>query len=98
MKTVLISNEQNLNGLQAGGNDQRIIPVPVEVPDLIHHLIEEFGWEDKFVFMHQRNDNHIFSPMPLDAYDEIQSDDTAFLILGGSANHRKQAKDYQLKK
>ena len=40
---------------------------------------------------------HIFSPMPLDAYEEIQSDDTAFLILGGSANHRKQAKDYQLK-
>ena len=47
--------------------------------------------------MHQRNDMHIFSPMPLDAYEEIQSDDTAFLILGGSANHRKQAKDYQLK-
>jgi glycosyltransferase involved in cell wall biosynthesis len=35
--------------------------------------------------------------MPLDAYEEIQSDDTAFLILGGSANHRKQAKDYKLK-
>ena len=47
--------------------------------------------------MHQRNDMHIFSPMPLDAYEEIQSDDTAFLILGGSANHRKQAKDYNLK-
>ena len=47
--------------------------------------------------MHQRNDIHIFSPMPLEAYGEIQSEDTAFLILGGSANHRKQAKDYKLK-
>ena len=46
--------------------------------------------------MHQRDDIHIFSPVPLEAYDEIQSEDTAFLILGGSANHRKQAKDYHL--
>ena len=47
--------------------------------------------------MHQRDDIHIFSPVPLEAYDDIQSDDTAFLILGGSSNHRKQAKDYGLK-
>ena len=47
--------------------------------------------------MHQRDDIHIFSPVPLEAYDDIQGEDTAFLILGGSANHRKQAKDYQLK-
>jgi len=100
-RTVLISQEQKSKWVQAGGNPQRgvIIPVPVEVPDYdSSSYIEEFGWEGKFVFgMHQRNDMHIFSPMPLDAYEEIQSDDTAFLILGGSANHRKQAKDYQLK-
>ena len=60
--------------------------------------MEEFGWEDKFVFgMHQRDDIHIFSPVPLEAYDDIQNEDTAFLILGGSSNHRKQAKDYRLK-
>ena len=68
-----------------GGNPQRgvIIPVPVEVPDYdTSSYIEEFGWEDKFVFgMHQRDDIHIFSPVPLEAYDDIQSDDTAFLIL-----------------
>ena len=46
--------------------------------------------------MHQRDDMHIFSPVPLEAYDEIQNDNTAFLILGGSSNHRKQAKDYEL--
>ena len=71
----------------------------VEVPEYdSSSYIEEFGWEGKFVFgMHQRNDIHIFSPMPLEAYDEIQNDDTAFLILGGSSNHRKQAKDYGLK-
>ena len=100
-KTVLISEEQKTKWIAAGGDPNKsvIIPVPVEVPDYgAESYIEEFGWEGKFVFgMHQRNDMHIFSPMPLDAYEEIQSDDTAFLILGGSANHRKQAKDYQLK-
>ena len=53
--------------------------------------------------MHQRDDIHIFSPIPLyevRILDEIQSDDTAFLILGGSSNHQdylNKAKDYQLK-
>jgi glycosyltransferase involved in cell wall biosynthesis len=100
-KTILISQEQKAKWVQAGGNPSRgeIIPVPVEIPEYDQSsYLKEFGWEGKFVFgMHQRNDMHIFSPMPLDAYEEIQSDDTAFLILGGSANHRKQAKDYQLK-
>ena len=100
-RTVLISEEQKSKWVAAGGDPSKgvIIPVPVEVPDYDStSYIEEFGWEDKFVFgMHQRDDIHIFSPVPLEAYDEIQSDDTAFLILGGSSNHRKQAKDYQLK-
>ena len=100
-RTVLISKEQKSKWVAAGGDPSKgvIIPVPVEVPDYdSKSYIEEFGWENKFVFgMHQRDDIHIFSPVPLEAYDEIQSDDTAFLILGGSANHRKQAKDYQLK-
>ena len=100
-RTILISEEQKSKWVAAGGDPSKgvIIPVPVEVPDYDStSYIEEFGWEDKFVFgMHQRDDIHIFSPVPLEAYDEIQSDDTAFLILGGSSNHRKQAKDYQLK-
>ena len=100
-KTVLISEEQKSKWISAGGDPNKsiIIPVPVEVPDYDSaSYIKEFGWDGKFVFgMHQRDDIHIFSPVPLEAYDEIQSDDTAFLILGGSSNHRKQAKDYQLK-
>ena len=100
-KTVLVSEQQKQKWIAAGGDSSKaiVIPVPVEIPEYdTTSYIEEFGWEDKFVFgMHQRDDIHIFSPIPLEAYDEIQSDDTAFLILGGSSNHRKQAKDYQLK-
>ena len=47
--------------------------------------------------MHQRKDNGIFSPIPLEAYDEIETDDTAFLLLGGGDNYQKQAKDLGLK-
>ena len=47
--------------------------------------------------MHQRRDNHIFSSIPLEAYDEIEDDNTAFLLLGGSVNYQKQARDLGLK-
>tara|TARA_B100000131_G_scaffold292861_1_gene307688 strand:- start:2639 stop:3733 length:1095 start_codon:yes stop_codon:yes gene_type:complete len=99
-KTVLISEDQKSKWIGAGGDPSRavIIPVPVEIVGSDESYREEFGWEDKFVFgMHQRDDYNIFSPMPLEAYDEIESNDTAFLILGGSSNYRKQAKDLGLK-
>ena len=99
-KTVLVSEQQRKKWIAAGGNPNKgiTIPVPVEVPKYNNESYrDEFGWKDKFVFgMHQRDDNNIFSPIPLEAYDEIESDDTAFLILGGSANHRKQARDLRL--
>jgi len=101
MKTVLISEEQKNRWIAAGGDPSRVVilPVPVEVPEYGDESYrEEYGWENKCVFgMHQRNDNHIFSPIPLEAYDEIENDDTAFLILGGSVNYQKQAKDLGLK-
>lgn len=101
--TVLVSEEQMQRWIAAGGPSDRamVIPVPVEVPHETKKDIsyrEELGWENKFVFgMHQRDDKNIFSPIPLEAYDEIQTDDTAFLILGGSLNYKKQAKDLGLK-
>ena len=100
-KTVLISQEQKRRWINAGGAPDKatIIPVPVEVPNYGDESYrEEFGWKDKFVFgMHQRNDVHIFSSIPLEAYDEIENNDTAFLLLGGSDNYKKQAKDLGLK-
>ena len=101
LKTVLVSEEQRQRWIGAGGNPQRgvVIPVPVEVPKYIDdNYIKDWGLECKFVFgMHQRNDKNIFSSIPLEAYDEIETDDTAFIILGGSANYRKQASDLRLK-
>ena len=101
VKTVLISKEQRDRWIMSGGPADKavIIPNPLRIPDVgdINYR-EEFGWQDKFIFgLHQRRDNHIFSPIPLEAYDEIEDDNTAFLLLGGSENYQKQAKDLGLK-
>ncbi len=101
IKTVLISKEQRDRWIMSGGPADKavIIPNPLRIPNVgdINYR-EEFGWQDKFIFgLHQRRDNHIFSPIPLEAYDEIEDDNTAFLLLGGSENYQKQAKDLGLK-
>ena len=97
LKTVLISNEQKQRWIASGGPMDRAvtIPNPLKIPDVGNvNYREEFGWQDKFIFgLHQRRDNHIFSPIPLEAYDEIETDDTAFILLGGSESYQKQAKD-----
>jgi len=101
LKTVLISNEQRQRWIASGGPTDRAItiPNPLKIPDVGDvNYRKELGWENKFVFgLHQRRDNNIFSPIPLEAYDEMQSDDTAFLLLGGSESYQKQAKDLGLK-
>lgn len=101
--TILVSEQQKNRWISAGGNASKafVIPVPVEVPEdtmFSTSYRDEFNLDKKFVFgMHQRNDKNIFSPIPLEAYEEIQNDNTSFIILGGSENYKKQAKDLQLK-
>ena len=101
LKTVLISEEQRQKWIASGGLADRavIIPNPLKIPDVGSvNYRDEFGWENKFIFgLHQRRDNHIFSPIPLEAYEEMETDDTAFLLLGGSESYQKQAKDLGLK-
>ena len=101
LKTVLISNEQRQKWIASGGPVDRAvtIPNPLKIPNIgDDNYREKFGWQDKFIFgLHQRRDNHIFSPIPLEAYDDIETEDTAFLLLGGSESYQKQAKDLCLK-
>ena len=99
--TVLISEQQKQRWVMAGGNPKKtaIIPVPVVVPNYNDDCYRaEFELQNKFVFgMHQRADDGIFSPIPLQAYKEIEDDSTAFLILGGSIKYRNQAAALGLK-
>ena len=53
---------------------------------------KSFNTGNKFVFgMHQRDDDNIFSPIPLEAYSLIESSNTLFLLLGGSSKYKEQS-------
>lgn len=95
-RTVLISEEQKERWIAAGGPRDKaiIIPNPVYVPK----VSEKHDFDKKYIFgMHQRNNDSIFSPIPLEAYSKIENDDTMFMMLGGSIKYEKQAFDLGLK-
>jgi len=69
-----------------------------EMPVVIGDYRNEYNLEGKFVYgFHQRNSEHISSTIPLQAYKKIETDNTAFLILGGSSVHSNKAKELQIK-
>jgi hypothetical protein len=89
-KSILISKEQRKKWITAGGLRRKslIIPNPVE----IKLTDETYDIKNKFIFgMHQRDDDYIFSPIPLEAYKEVESSQTMFLLLGGSSKYKDQA-------
>ena len=95
-KTVLISEEQRERWVSAGGNREKstIIANPVYCP----RVDDWYPYPNKFVFgLHQRDDNKIFSPIPLEAYSRVESDSTMFLFLGGSKLYQEQAKTLGIK-
>lgn len=88
--------------IKEGGDKKRvqIVSHPLEIhPELGHSLRNELTIEeDVTVFgFHQRNDPAIFSSIPLAAYKKIETDKTAFIILGGSDAHRQQAEELKIK-
>ena len=100
VKTVLISNEQRERWVAAGGPRERsiLIPNPVEIPKVTESYTEELGLEEKFVFgLHQRDNDGIFSPIPLNAYKKVETDDTFFIIFGGSNKYKEQAQKLEIK-
>ncbi len=84
-----------------GGDRKRIVNVSLPIvisDDTGENFINEFNLGDKFVFgMHQRDNDGIFSPIPLLAYSEIETESTAFFMLGGSVLYKEQAKKLHLK-
>ena len=71
-----------------------IIPNPVYTVS----TDEKLETNNKFVFgMHQRDDENIFSHIPLEAYKKIESDETLFILLGGNEKYKEQAQTLILK-
>jgi len=102
VKTVHISKHQAETWVKAGGNPSKIEVIPLfdELPTPPKlNFRKEFKLENKFVFgLHQRVDDGIFSPIPLTAFKklEVEFDNVAFLLLGGSDRYREQAATLKL--
>ena len=86
--------------LEMGGDKDRVIMVshPMIIPEVPLRVFQtELGLNDKFIYgFHQRNDNAIFSDIPLKAFKEISNDNNAFVILGAGDNYKKQAENLGL--
>jgi D-glycero-D-manno-heptose 1,7-bisphosphate phosphatase len=101
-RSLHISRENVHAWLRAGGDESRVelVSLPIEMQGTgAESLREELGLSpDVFVYgMHQRADENIFSPIPLLAYKQIESDATAFVILGGGKRYQEQANALGLK-
>jgi glycosyltransferase involved in cell wall biosynthesis len=100
-KYIHISKFQESSWLNAGGDKSKSEVVYL----FTEHKAEpgenfkiKFNLNNKFIFgMHQRNDDNIFSPIPLMAYSKIENDNTAFVIMGGGNKYKIQAKNLNLK-
>lgn len=103
VKSVHISNFQLQTWVQAGGDVNKSIVIPI-VSDLLKMSGDDLRKELKidedngFVFgFHQREDDGIFSPVSLEAYKKVMRDDTWFVIMGGSKLYSRFAEANQLK-
>lgn len=93
--SVHFSQWQRREWVRAGGNYQRsdVIPVPVEAPTSDHDLRGELGIPSHAVVagFHQRADDNIFSPIPLEAFARLRDPDGWFILMGGGSLYRRQA-------
>jgi FkbM family methyltransferase len=83
-----------------GGNPNKleIQGIIQEMPVVDSNYRNEYGLNGKFVYgFHQRDSEHISSTVPLEAYKKIETNDTAFLLLGGSSIHLNTAKELEIK-
>lgn len=87
--------------IKKGGDKERIVMVshPIIIPEVKYiDLRAELNLENKFIFgLHQRNDDMIFSEIPLKAYKDVESPKNAYVLVGGSEKYRQQAKELGLK-
>lgn len=102
-RVLHISNFSKNMWIEKGGDKLRteMISHPIIIPQYNKiDIRKKFGISvDDFVFgLHQRDNDYIFSDIPLEAYSKIENENTAFIVCGGSKKYREQAKNLKLKK
>lgn len=87
--------------IKRGGDKKRIVPISLFldiVKETYFNLRKELKIENKFIYgFYQRNNDDIFSPIPLSAYKKIETDNTIFILMNGSNLYKQQARDLNLK-
>lgn len=103
-RSVHISEFQMKTWIASGGDATRASVVPLFAEQDFDNtqapsLREKLGIApDVFVFgLHQRPDDGIFSPVPLEGYSKVETDKTAFVLMGGSNFYVRHASELQLK-
>jgi glycosyltransferase involved in cell wall biosynthesis len=99
-RTIQISDWAGQRWTEQGGDYSKltIIPIFQEFPKPpFNNIREKLDLTNKFIYgFHQRNTEDLFSEVPLLAYKQIEDDNTAFVLLGGSSRYRQQAKELGL--
>jgi len=79
----------------SGGNVAKssVVPVPVLAPATEINLRSELGIEENAIVcgFHQRNDDAIYSPIPLVAFARIAETNYHFILMGGGESYQEQA-------
>ena len=99
-RTMHISQFSKDKWLETGGDEDRVVMVshPMIISESnFRDFRAELGLHEKFIYgFHQRNDNAIFSDIPLKAFKEISNNNNAFVILGAGDNYKNQAEELGL--
>ena len=76
-----------------------IIPIPTNLPNTNSDFRKELNIPTDSIVcgFHQRNDENIFSKIPLKAFSRVFNHNLSFIILGGANKYRDQAKKLGLK-
>jgi glycosyltransferase involved in cell wall biosynthesis len=93
--SINLSQWQRRQWVLAGGDVRRtdVIYVPVEPPASEFDLRAELGIpdDDQVMGFHQRAQEEIFSPIPLEAFARVASPTRHFALFGGARRYREQA-------
>lgn len=101
-RVLHISNFSKNMWVKKGGDESRteFISHPIFIPNYKKiDIRKQLGISpNTFVFgLHQRDNDYIFSDIPLKAYAKVETNETAFIICGGSKKYKEQAKNLNLK-
>ena len=99
-RNIHLSNWSGQRWIESGGDPSRldILGIIQKLPDIKTNFRKKYNLNKKFVYgFHQRDSEHISSTIPIEAYAKIESDDTAFIMMGGSNVHLKKAEELKLK-